>query len=40
MTDNQKQRTLDDLEMLVALWAKDKGLIKKENSNRQMLKVM
>jgi NTP pyrophosphatase (non-canonical NTP hydrolase) len=40
MTDNQKQRTLDDLEMLVALWAKDKGLIRKENSSRQMLKVM
>ena len=40
MTENQKQRSLDDLEMLVALWAKDKGLIKKENSSRQMLKVM
>ena len=36
----EKQKSLDDLEMLVALWAKERGLIKKENANRQMLKVM
>lgn len=40
MNEHKSALTLDELEILVASWAKDRGLIKRENSSRQMLKVI
>lgn len=38
--NSNKSNRMEDLITLVQLWARDRGLIEKENASRQMLKVV